>query len=94
MKPENAKKIKLFKDSPGGIQLHAGEFRGKPVWHSDDGGKTWWSGTVFSHNTMVTSDELIQMAVSILQDTPSTTCKKCGTKLNADGYCNDMTCPC
>lgn len=59
------------KDNPNGQQLHAGEFRGKSVWHSDDGGKTWWSGWIFSHSANVTRQELINMAVSIMRDTPN-----------------------
>lgn len=60
----------LFRDSPSGLQLHAGRFRGKPLWHSDDGGKTWWCGMMFSSITAVTRDELVEMAVGILRDTP------------------------
>ena len=60
----------LFKDHPGGLQLHAGKFRGSPVWHSDDGGKTWWCGRVFGRETKVTQKELVAMAVSILRDAP------------------------
>ena len=62
---------RLFKDHPDGEQLHAGEFRGKPVWHSDDGGSTWWSGWMFSHPSSVTREELVNMAVSIIRDTPN-----------------------
>lgn len=67
---DNTSKTKLFKDGPGGIQLHAGKFRGDSVWHSDDGGKNWWSGHIFSHNAKVTREELVEMAVSILRETP------------------------
>jgi len=28
-------------------QTHAGKYRGHDVWHSDDDGKTWWSGSCF-----------------------------------------------
>ena len=62
-------KKKWFKDGPDGIQLHAGTFRDDAVWHSDDGGKTWWSGHMFSHDSHVTREELIALAVGILQDT-------------------------
>ncbi len=63
------KPAKWFKDGPEGVQLHAGEFRGnKKVWHSDDGGKTWWSGFMFSPSTELTRDELIKLAVTILQN--------------------------
>jgi len=65
------KKQRLFKDHPDGLQLHAGTFRGKPMWHSDDGGKTWWCGTMFSHTTAMTREELVAMAVSIIRDTPN-----------------------
>jgi hypothetical protein len=65
------KKQRLFKDHPDGLQLHAGTFRGRAVWHSDDGGKTWWCGTMFSHTTAVTLAELIEMAVGIIRDTPN-----------------------
>lgn len=65
------KKAKWFKDGPAGVQLHAGNFRGKPVWHSDDGGKTWWCCTMFSHTTAVTREELVEMAVGIIRDTPN-----------------------
>ena len=62
---------RLFKDHPDGLQLHAGTFRGKSMWHSDDGGKTWWCGTMFSHTTAITREELVAMAVSIIRDTPN-----------------------
>jgi hypothetical protein len=62
------KKQKLFKDGPDGVQLHAGTFRERKIWHSDDGGKIWWSGYMFSHEAKMTTKELIKMAVSILQD--------------------------
>jgi hypothetical protein len=61
-------KGKLFKDGPDGVQLHAGKLHGKRILHSDDGGKTWWSGTFIQ----CTRKELIDLAVSILQDTPNT----------------------
>jgi len=57
---------------PDGLRFRAGEFRGKPVWYSDDGGETWWCGTSFAPSTKVTHDELIKMAVSILQDAHNT----------------------
>ena len=63
-------KQKWFKDGPDGIQLHVGRFRGDSVWHSDDGGKTWWSGFMFSSHSKVTRKELVDMAVSIIQDSP------------------------
>ena len=65
------KKQRLFKDHPEGLQLHAGNFRGKRVWNSDDGGKSWWCGYLFSNEAKVTRKELIEMVVSILQDTPN-----------------------
>jgi len=65
------KKQRLFKDHPDGLQLHAGTFRGKRVWHSDDGGKTWWCGTMFSHATAMTREELVELAVGIIRDTPN-----------------------
>lgn len=49
-------------------QLHVGKFRDGDVWHSEDDGKTWWSGRQFSHDTNVTHDELIEMATSTLTD--------------------------
>ena len=58
-------KKKLFKDHPGGVQLHAGTHKGESRFHSDDGGKTWWSSCFFKG----TRQELIDMAVSILQET-------------------------
>lgn len=65
-------KKRLFRDHPDGVQLHAGTFRRKHVWNSDDGGGTWWSGRVFAPTPRpVTRDELIKMAVSILRDVPS-----------------------
>jgi hypothetical protein len=54
-----------------GLQLHAGTFRGRALWHSDDGGKTWWCGTMFSHETVVTREELVEMAVGIIHDIPN-----------------------
>lgn len=62
-------KKKQFKDMPTGI-LHAGSFNGKYVWHSEDGGKTWWSGFIFSSSAGVTRKQLMEMAVSIIQDLP------------------------
>jgi len=64
-------KTKWFKDGPDGVQLHAGRWRGRDVWNSDDGGETWWCGYQFSNDAKVTRDELIEMAVSILQHTPN-----------------------
>lgn len=52
-------------------QIHASEFRGSPLWHSEDNGKTWWSGMMFSHSVNVTRDELIEMAIGILRDVPA-----------------------
>lgn len=69
-KGQSMKKV-LFKDSPDGLQLHAGLFRGHALWHSDDGGKTWWCGTVFSHTVAVTREELVDLAVSIIRDVPN-----------------------
>jgi len=66
-------KKKLFKDDPAGEQLHAGRIRGKFAFHSDDGGKTWWSGLMFSHEAKVTSKELEQMALSVLRELPNLT---------------------
>ncbi len=60
-------KAKLFKDGTDGVQLHAGKLHGKRILHSDDGGKTWWSATFIN----CTRKELVDLAVSILQDTPN-----------------------
>ena len=65
-----SKKPTLFRDHPEGLQLHAGHFRkgNHTVWHSDDGGRHWWSGYIFGHDAKVTRKELISMAESILRD--------------------------
>jgi len=63
------KKQRLFRDYSDGLQLHAGALRGKPLWHSDDGGETWWSGRIFSHDANITRAELIEMAEGIIRDT-------------------------
>jgi hypothetical protein len=66
------KKPRLFRDHPDGLCLHAGKFRGHDLWHSEDGGNTWWCGHLFSGDAKVTLDELIEMAVGILRDAPRT----------------------
>ena len=65
------KKQVLFKDRPSGLQMHAGKCPlGKSsVWHSDDGGKSWWSGYVFGHGAkMMTTKMLRGMCRSVLHD--------------------------
>lgn len=51
-------------------QIHAGAFRGSPLWHSEDDGKTWWSGYMFSHSSHVTREELLDMALGVIRDVP------------------------
>ena len=65
-------KEKWFKDSPSGIQLHAGSHKKDTFAHSDDGGKTWWSATFFKG----TRKELEALAVSILRDLPTAVVSK------------------
>ena len=60
-----AKKKKLFNDSPDGIQLHAGHWKGEPAFHSGDGGKTWWCGFHFEE---MTRHELVELAESLARD--------------------------
>ena len=36
--------VTTFDTSPGGVQLHIGFLEDEPIFNSDDGGKTWWSG--------------------------------------------------
>ena len=59
------KEKKLFRDSPDGIQLHAGHWKGEPAFHSGDGGKTWWCGFQFSE---MTRHELVELAESLARD--------------------------
>jgi len=49
-------------------QLHAGEFRGSALYHSDDGGLTWWGGRWISQTALMTRAELVELAASILRD--------------------------
>ena len=46
-------------------QLHAGKYKNDSVYHSDDGGKTWWSGFMFDG---ITKKQLLKLAISLIQD--------------------------
>jgi len=48
-------------------ELHAGSCRGRALWHSDDGGETWWSGGVLALAVNVTRRELVEMARSVIE---------------------------
>lgn len=58
-------KVLTFKESPEGIQLQAGKFKGvgESVWHSDDH-KEYWCGS-WHHRT---AEELYQECRSIIVD--------------------------
>lgn len=66
----DAKQPVWFKDSPGGIQLHAGDYKGKQVFNSDDGGKTWWCSRFFSKVTaaQLTAAQLRKLGASLVTD--------------------------
>lgn len=59
------KKVLTFKESPEGVQLHAGRLKGKgdDVWHSDDHVE-YWCGS-WHHRTY---KELYNECLSILRD--------------------------
>lgn len=63
-----AKKQLSFKESPRGVQLHAGLIDETYVWHSDDLGRTWWSGCMFSHSYKMTKNKLLKLCKGIIKD--------------------------
>lgn len=58
------KKLLKFSESPAGVQLHAGSFNKKPIFHSDDH-KTYWNACMFKK---LTPEELLSIANSIIAD--------------------------
>lgn len=58
-------KVLTFKESPAGVQLHAGKLKGvgRSVWHSDDH-VTYWTGSMHTR----TAEELYRECQTVMRD--------------------------
>lgn len=60
---------------------------------ANEWGLTFWMPTSEDLEEMAASGDLLPNPGVHIREVETSTCKKCGTALNPEGYCGDATCP-